>query len=126
MPLNKLFLDQDGLAVGNGQLVTSGNTVYIGNTLTVVGELYTAGLARTVTLSQEYSSNNTTLNANGYITAFTEGVVRTSNIVYNSNGNPTRWIETDFGSLPGTNVSYSYAVTYDTAGLITDVTRTKL
>lgn len=126
MPLNKIVVDTDGLVVGGNQLVASGNTIYMGNTLTVVGEFYTTGLARTVTLSQEYSSNNTLWNANGYITAFTEGVVRTSNIVYNSNGSPTTWVETDFGSLPGSNVSYSFVVTYDTQGYITNVSRTKL
>lgn len=126
MPLNKIVLDTDGLEVGNNQLVASGNTVFIGNTLTVVGELYTTGLARTVTLSQEYNENTTLYNTNGFIVAFTDGVVRTSNVVYNSNGSPTSWVETDFGSLPGSNVSFSYRVTYNPQGFITNVARTKL
>jgi hypothetical protein len=40
MAVNKIFLDTDGLTVGNGQLVTSGNSVSIANALLVGGNLY--------------------------------------------------------------------------------------
>jgi hypothetical protein len=40
MAVNKIFLDTDGLTVGNGQLVASGNSVSIANALLVGGNLY--------------------------------------------------------------------------------------
>lgn len=123
MPLNKIFLDKDGLTVGNGQLVASANAVYVGNALTVNGNLFAKGLANTVTLTFEYDANNTKYNSKGYVTAFVEGTVATSNVVYDSLNRPISWIETDFGICPGSNVSYTYTATYDGAGQVSRITR---
>lgn len=125
MPLTKIALDTDGLAVGNNQLTVEANTVVINSTLLHTGELYSTGLAKNVTLSQEYNEADTQYNANGFITAFTEGTVRTSNVVYNANANPTSWVETDFSNRAA-NVSYRYTVTYDDVGYITRLQRTPL
>jgi YD repeat-containing protein len=125
MPLTNIALDTDGLAVGNNQLTVQANTVIINSTLLHTGELYSTGLAKNVTLSQEYNEADNQYNANGYITAFTEGTVRTSNVAYNASGNPTGWIETDFTNRAA-NVSYRYAVTYDLSGLITRLQRTQI
>lgn len=121
MAVNKIFLDTDGLAVGNGQLVTSGNSVSIGNSLFVSGNFYAPSLARTVTLTGTYNSNTTTYNANGYITSFTQGTITTSNVVYNTLGLPTSWIETE--TAFGPSVSYTYTATYDGSGFLTTITR---
>lgn len=123
MPLTKIALDTDGLAVGNNQLTVEANTVIINSTLLHTGELYSTGLAKNVTLSQEYNEAETTHNARGLITGFTEGTVRTSDVVYTANGNPTGWVETDFSNRAA-NVVYRYAVTYDLSGLITRLQRT--
>lgn len=40
MSLNKIVLEQNGLVVGNNQLVTSGDGVYMGNNLVVSGSVY--------------------------------------------------------------------------------------
>ena len=125
MPLTNIALDTDGLAVGNNQLTVQANTVIMNSTLVHTGELYSTGLAKNVTLSQEYDERSTTYNARGLITGFTEGTVRTSNVVYTANGNPTSWVETDFTNQAA-NVSYGYAVTYDEAGLITRLRRTQI
>ena len=123
MPLTRIALDTDGLAVGNNQLTVEANTIVMNSTILHTGELYSTGLAKNVTLSQEYNEADTTHNARGYITAFTEGTVRTSNVVYNASGNPTSWVETDFTNQAA-NVSYRYTVTYDLTGLITRLQRT--
>ena len=121
MAVNKIFLDTDGLTVGNGQLVTSGNSVSIANSLFVGGNFYAPSLARTVTLTSEYNANNTTYNANGYITSITEGTITTSNIVYNSLGLPTNWVETETAFGPA--ISFRYTATYDGSGFLTSITR---
>lgn len=123
MPLTKIALDTDGLAVGNNQLTVEANTVIMNSTLLHTGELYSTGLAKNVSLSQEYNEADTTYDANGYITAFTVGTLRTSNVVYNANGNPLSWVETDFTNQAA-NVSYRYTVTYDLSGYITRLQRT--
>ena len=123
MPLTKIALDTDGLAVGNNQLTVEANTVIMNSTLLHTGELYSTGLAKNVSLSQEYNEADTTYDANGYITAFTVGTLRTSNVVYNANGNPLSWVETDFTNRAA-NVSYRYTVTYDLSGYITRLQRT--
>ena len=40
MSINKIVLEQNGLVVGNNQLVTSGDGVYMGNNLVVSGSVY--------------------------------------------------------------------------------------
>jgi len=121
MAVNKIFLDTDGLTVGNGQLVTSGNSVSIANSLFVGGNFNAPSLARTVTLTGTYNANSTTYNANGYITSFTQGTVTTSNVVYNSLGLPTNWVETETAFGPA--ISYSYTATYDGSGFLISITR---
>ena len=92
MAVNKIFLDTDGLTVGNGQLVTSGNSVSIANALLVGGNLYapTLGIsgnssitgvltvAGRIIASNTQNSSNTTTGA--IVTSGGMGVAGNTNI----------------------------------------------
>jgi hypothetical protein len=92
MAVNKIFLDTDGLTVGNGQLVTSGNSVSIANALLVGGNLYAPTLgvsgnssitgvltvAGRIIASNTQNSSNTTTGA--IVTSGGMGVAGNTNI----------------------------------------------
>ena len=60
--LNKIFLENDGLVVGNNQLTTSGGGVGIGQNLVVGGNTYSSGII----------TNNLQLNNTGSIRTIIE------------------------------------------------------
>ena len=123
MAINRLYLDTDGLSVGNGQLVAIGNNISIANNLFVGGNLTSPGLSK-YTVSSAYSANSTVYNANGYIVTFNQNGIVTTNVVYNGNGSPTSWTEVDTISAPGSNIVYNYVASYDNGGYIINIART--
>lgn len=85
---------------------------------------YVDGPAQIATLTKTnltplYNSANTTVNANGFVTAYRDNMIELSNIVYNANFLPTSWTE----KLAGVSTSYVYTVTYDANNKVTAITR---
>jgi hypothetical protein len=83
MALNKIVLEQDGLAVGNNQLVASGGGITVGQNLVVSGSVYANNLSNsTITNYSEATVNLGNLGGNQTI-VFTNGTVFTGNMTSN-------------------------------------------
>jgi len=127
MAINTVYLDADGLVVGNNQLVATGGSITIGKNLSVGGALYSPGLSK-YAVSGAYDANNTVTDSAGRIISYLQNGVYTTNVVY-SNTAPTlnaplSWTEIDTISAAGANIVYNYVATYDGGGLITKLTKT--